>query len=161
MRTIGAVVALFLLLGLLLGLPAAGCTPIQPAAQSAMPMPVEIRIVVPGSQRTLTAQDARFTAIAADLAAALPSISTQARTFFDAMRFSQEIAPIPHIMVVYSSDTDFSGQGIAWRAVELVVVAPEGETMLLARANGVDDWSVYLADDPARLTDFLNTHAAP
>lgn len=155
MRIIGAVVAI-----LLLGL-AASCTSIQPAAQPAAPTLAEIRIVVPGSQRTLTAQDARFAAVAADFAAALPSISAQARTVFDAARYTTEIAPLPHIIFIYSSDTDFSGQGITWRAAELVIVAPEGETMLLTRAAGVGDWSVYLPDDPARLTGILETYATP
>lgn len=129
-------------------------TPSEPALPE--PAPVEIAIVSPGSHQTLTPEDARFAQIARDFAPLLDTITAQARTYFPPDRFAAEVQPLPHLLLRYAEDTDFSGQGIEWRASELIVVALSGEIMLLARAADSEDWSVYLPDDPASLQAFLD-----
>lgn len=150
---------------LLLTLVLAGCTiqPVRPAdapvpanAANDPTAPVEIVLHTTGSESTLTAQDTAFGELAAGLPDVIASITAQARTYFPPDRFSAEIAPLPHVTVRYPAARSFDGAGIAWSAIEIVLVAPDGEAMLLARADGIDDWSVYLPDDPTTLLAYLD-----
>jgi hypothetical protein len=139
------------------GLMIAGCVrlPVEPVSPR-LPEPVEIHLVTPESRQVLARGDEGFAPVVADLPVVLNSIATQARTLFSPERFTEEVELISHIYLRFEDDSEFAGQGIRWRASELVIAAPGGEFMLLARASDADDWSVYLPDDPTILQDFMS-----
>jgi hypothetical protein len=127
--------------------PAAVPTPLQTVQTAAVPRPTEIQLVQAGQVEPLTVEDPNFDEVIAGITSLTSQINALARTFFDPARFEQEIAPLPHIYVDYGEDIPFAGEGINWRARELVVVEYNGEPMLLARLQGIEDWSVYLPRD--------------
>jgi hypothetical protein len=138
------------------GLMIVGCVrlPVEPGSPR-LPEPVEIHLVIPENRQVLAPGDEEFARLVVDLPAVLNSITTQARTFFSPERFAEEVEPIQHIYLRFAEDVEFAGQGIGWRASELVIAEPGGEIMLLARASDANDWSVYLPDDPTALQDFM------
>jgi hypothetical protein len=146
-----------LLLFFIVTLTLTGCVglPARPAPPR-LPEPVEIHLVTPESRQVLARGDEEFAPLVADLPVVLNSINTQARTLFSPERFAEEVELISHIYLRFEDDSEFAGQGIRWRASELVIAAPGGEFMLLARASDADDWSVYLPDDPTILQDFMS-----
>jgi hypothetical protein len=150
-----------LLLFLGLGLAACSVLPGGSENQQRLPTPIEIQVATTSDIETLASTDERFQTIVEALPDLVGSVNTQARTLFTPQRFAQEVEPIEHVYLRFAEDVRFTGQDVSWTAYELVVASPGGEPMVLARAANIEDWSVYLPADPARVSGFLDAVYTP
>lgn len=155
----------------LAGLGLVACRPITdtstpaPVATPVVSMPVEILYIEaaqPGATATsyrLTPDDDGFAALVDELNGLIASIDSQARTFFDPARFELEVASVEHVAIRYAEDVAFVGRDVEWQAVEMVAAVVNEEPMLLARAEGIDDWRVFLPESPQSINEFIESTA--
>lgn len=137
-----------LVIGLLLGcaLPF-GIRPIQ------LPLPNQILIYGSGKVRTFLPGDADYNLMAGALNDFVSVLDSRAYTLYTQERFREELSSLPRIEVSYENNVTLPGKGLTIEARQLVIVAPGGDLIVLARLPDEDSWRVYMTYDTARLNN--------
>lgn len=133
----------------------ASCASSQaPQAQSA-PQAVEIRISDGTTVQVLRPGDTGYAPIAQALADLIANLDEKARTYYDQDRFQTELGALPSLIAEYGQEVVLVGEGLQVRAIQLAVVCPGGDKIVLAQPADEAVWAVYLTNQDASFDALL------
>lgn len=144
-------IVIWLIMLLIVGL-LTGCTSSPPAQEEVQ---LESLLIFDGeTMHTLKPADAAYAPVAEGLDNLIAGIDVQARTFYTAERFDEELAFLPRLEATYDRDITLMGEV---NASHFVVVIPDGDMLILTQKEGETTWGVYLNNDTARFEALIET----